>query len=137
MIFHACSRKNGITFYSTKLPIIGVETRYDENGHIQSETVFAKPSEFIHSLELLKDFKHFSVSLSSTIIFILVILIFSFLAYEYSQNFGFAIAGINFCCLGAYDFLKLLKTNIYNKIYESAKDLVATGEEFPYHLQSY
>ena len=115
MIFHACSQKNGIIFYSTKLPIVGVETLYDETGHIQSETVFTKPAEFIHGLKLLKEYKHFHVSHASTIIFILIILASSFLAFELSQNFGFIIAGINFCCFGAHEFLKLLKTIIYNK----------------------
>ena len=115
MILHAYSTNNGITFYSEKLPIVGVEIYYDDSGYVQTQRVFTKPAEFIHSLNLSKDYKHFHVSNSSVTIFILTILVFSFFAFEVSQNFGFIIAGIYFCCFCAYEFLKLLKTVIYNK----------------------
>lgn len=115
MIIHAISRKNGITFYSTKLPIVGTKVYYDESGQIDSETILTNTYNFIHKLEILKDSSYLHVNIFSKVAFITTIFLFSFFTFKLTNNFGFLIAGFHFCCFGACNFLELIKIIIYNK----------------------
>lgn len=90
-IIHARSSKNGITIFSQKFPIIGVETCFDENENIVTQYRLLK----FEDMYDVSEKKHHNPVLS--LLLYILLMVFSLVLSTLTDNFGFFAAAFVFC----------------------------------------
>lgn len=111
-ITHARSKNNGITIYSNKFPIVGVETFLDENENIITKYNLLHFEDFYDISENTK--KDTALLIIFNILLIAFSLVFSF----FTDNFGFFSAALVFSFVASLETYKFIKSFIKIKFKE-------------------
>ena len=94
-IINARSKKNGIVFYSNRIPFLGIEAILDDSENIQTNIVDKGLEKFIDYLGTYNEEEN-TLNKKRIIIFYVLIIILSIVLYVCFKNFGFLIASMYF-----------------------------------------
>lgn len=113
-ITHARSKKDGITIFSDKFPLIGVETFLDENENIVSQYVLLKFEDIYDTSEISKR------DSAKIIIFDILLIALSWVISIFTNHFGLFNAALIFSIIASRESFRFMRTFLKVKFKESS-----------------
>lgn len=112
--FNARSKTDGIIFYSNTFPFWGMETSIDDSGNIHSRFIPSYCERFSDYVDRTNT-ENTKVKKWKIIVFNILIILSSILAFIFSKNISFILSAVFFSAFVTSDFFNLMKITFENK----------------------